>query len=171
MKLLYQHIFLILFTLPFQGVGQEITENNWGNHPQITNIRQIYNEIEENIKSQLFESLKVDYEYDEPYDDTEREYYLDSNQLIRKFVKFGGSGDSALKRSFYYDSKGNLIFFFAEGGAVNGTSIEHRIYFNNKERIWEIRKLITGPGWGFPDPWIETDIVYYPCEYYHIDKK
>ncbi len=171
MKLLYLYIILFLLTIPSIGIAQEINDKNWVNHPKITQIRQIYNEIEDNINSQLYDSLKVGFGYNEPYDDTEREYYIDSNNIIRKFIKFGGSGDSAIKRTFYYDSKGHLIFFYAEGGAVNGTSIEHRIYFENQKRIWEIHKLIKGPGWAFPETWEENDLEYNPVEYYLKDKK
>jgi len=164
-------ICLVLLALSFSSLSaQEITEENWLTHPRIKDIRLIFGEIEEGISSGRYQHHAYSYEYDEPYMDTQRDYYLDPNGTIRKCMRFGGSGDSAIGRYYFYDEKGNLVFFFAKAGAVNETTVEHRIYFEGGKRIWEKKKKLTGPGWGFPNPWPTHDIIYSPAELWEEDK-
>ncbi|MEM7371757.1 MAG: hypothetical protein AAF587_24285 [Bacteroidota bacterium] len=158
---------LFLFCFAFvccwdMGYGQKITEHNWYTHPQILHIRQQYREIQQHLASgQISKEIRT-FEHGGPYQDTEKTWFRDHEGRIRVYKKFGGSEDSALERYFYYDDKGELFFVFINGGSVNGTSIEHRIYVKEGKRIWEMKQIIEGPGWGFPDPWPEADIEWQP---------
>ena len=158
MKDFLLHIFVIYNSLNL--FAQEIDDKNYYNHPDIVSIRKVYNKVESNLRLRVYDTLLVNNEYSEPYEDTRRKYYIDKNGVVRKFIRFGGSGDSAAERAYYYDSQGKLVFVFINAGAANGTSIEQRIYFKNDNRIFEKKTKKSGPGWGFPDIWHENDIIY-----------
>ena len=53
--------------------------------------------------------------------------FFDGTNTARRYIEENGSDDSALKFSYYYDAKKALRFVFIEGGAVNGSEMEHRI--------------------------------------------
>ena len=91
---------------------------------------------------------------------------IDSRGTVRNYYYDSGSDDSMVRRDFYYDNNGKLRFAFIKGGAVNGTKIEHRIYFDPAgKRIWEIQKLVEGAGYTFPrDTWPDDEIVYDPIK-------
>jgi hypothetical protein len=73
---------------------------------------------------------------------------------VRYYEKQGGSDDSALKLQHYYDEAGRLRFVLITGGAVNGSELEQRIYFDEQgKRIWEEHKYTKGPGYTFPEIW------------------
>jgi len=102
----------------------------------------------------------------EPYQDSVRIMQIDSRGTVRNYYYDSGSDDSMVRRDFYYDNNGKLRFAFIKGGAVNGTKIEHRIYFDPAgKRIWEIQKLVEGAGYTFPrDTWPDDEIVYDPIK-------
>jgi len=143
----------------------EITTDNWINHEDIVEIRDIYYYIESYITNDdVIVKTKED-SYDVPYEPTYKELYLSNENKVIKYYEEAGSDDSAIATSYYYDSAGSLRFVFITGGAVNGTSIEHRIYFNeNGDNIWEIQRLIEGPGYTFSTIWPEESYIYDPIE-------
>jgi hypothetical protein len=141
----------------------EINESNWQNHPQIKEIREIFNEVEGEIKYKNVIELRKVFEYTEPYLPTLKVLYCDKFNTVRKYIEEDGSEDSALKFNYYYDQKPILRFVYITGGAVNGSKIEHRIYFNSGgKRIWEIQKYLKGPGYSFPKVWPENELVFDP---------
>jgi hypothetical protein len=143
----------------------EINMSNWQSHPEIETIRKIYQEIEKQVVAKKLVQTRREYEYCEPYADITREMYKDSSGRIMKYVKDGGSDDSTRKISFYYDVQGKLRFAFIEAGAVNGSHLEHRIYFRaDGKRIWENHKYSKGPGYTFPEVWEDNDLVFSPAE-------
>jgi hypothetical protein len=74
-----------------------------------------------------------------------------------------GSDDSSVQTELYYDAKGILRFAFIKAGANNGTELEDRIYFSEYgKRIWEIQKLLKGPGYSFPNKWPDSDLFRDP---------
>ena len=82
-----------------------------------------------------------------------------SRGRARFYQNEGGSEDSSLKREHYYDEAGRLRFVFITGGAVNGTELEHRIYFDETgKRIWEEQTFKKGPGYTFPAIWPEDQL-------------
>jgi hypothetical protein len=79
--------------------------------------------------------------------DTERTLYLDPDGAVRSYHTGGGSDDSAIQGTYYYDRHGRLRFVFATAGAVNGTVIEYRIYLSKSgARLWEERRDSEGAG-------------------------
>jgi len=94
------------------------------------------------------------FEYCEPYQDAERTIARDSAGRTRYYRNQGGSEDSSLTWEHYYDAAGHPRFILITGGAVNGTKLEHRIYFDEAgERIWEEQTYRKGPGYTFPEKW------------------
>ncbi len=142
-----------------------ITESNWQNHPRIVEIRKIVVEIDTLISEGSLAKKQAGQEYSEPYVDVLRQAFVDAKQIIRKFVRSAGSDDSAITGNYYYDGSGHLRFAYYLGAAVNGTRIQHRIYFDTHgNKIWEIQKLVEGPGYTFPTEWPAEDIVFDPSK-------
>lgn len=99
------------------------------------------------------------FEYCEPYEDTARTIATDSKGRVRFYRNEGGSEDSSLKWEHYYDETGRLRFVFITGGAVNGSQLEHRIYFDeNGKRLWEEQTYKKGPGYTFPKVWPDDQL-------------
>lgn len=81
---------------------------------------------------------------------------VDSKGIVRRYERQAGTEDYLLTFQHYYDESGRLRFVYIIGGAVNGTRIHHRIYFDEAgKRIWEAHKQLKGPGkvglFDFPD--------------------
>ncbi|MEA2205129.1 MAG: hypothetical protein QOE77_1905 [Blastocatellia bacterium] len=127
--------------------------------PQVQNIRKIVASINAGLKRHAFKVSQRKFEYCEPYEDTLRRIAIDDKGIARSYVKEGGSDDSALKWEHYYDSAGRLRFVFITGGAVNGSELEHRIYFDEAgKRIREEQKYVKGPGYTFPEKWPDEQL-------------
>lgn len=153
----------LLSNLIFAFDNTEINESNWLNHPKIVEVREIYNEVEGEIRSKNVIEQKKIYEYSEPYAPTLKVIYFDKYNIVRKYTEEAGSDDSALEFYYYYDHQQLLRFVFIKGGAVNGSILEHRIYFDsNGKKIWEIQKYPEGPGYPFPEVWPESELVFDP---------
>lgn len=68
-----------------------------------------------------------------------------------------------VNRELIYDENGRLRFALITAGAVNNTRIEHRVYFSKSgEKIWEIQKLLEGPGYTFPKEWPVDELIQNP---------
>jgi hypothetical protein len=156
---------ILLTVLLIAGVygsssAQDLTAANWRKDPRIAAIRTIVAGIENAIKAGDLRRTQYEFEDPEPGQDREREIFTDKQNRIRKIIRSGGSDDSALTRNFYFDQDGRLRFVFITGGAVNGTSIEHRIYLDaSGRRLYEYQTLLEGPGYTFPDVWPEEALV------------
>lgn len=162
-KILFICVFLVLSIPTIASDSNTINTSNWLYHPAIKEIRAIYNEIEAKIKNKDLIEEKKEYEYSMPYVPTLKKIYYDTYKKVRKYSEEAGSDDSSLLFSYYYDSKQVLRFVYITGGAINGTKIEHRIYFNAKgNKIWEIQSLIQGPGYTFPKEWAENELIRDP---------
>lgn len=137
----------------------EITKANWQQHPKIKAIRTIVQAVKSGMSNKSFTVKKRVFEYCEPYEDTERMIATDKSGHTRFYQTAGGSDDSSLKWEHYYDETERLRFVFITGGAVNGTELEHRIYFDEAgKRIWEEQTLKKGPGYTFPSVWPEDQL-------------
>jgi hypothetical protein len=144
--------------------GEVITEKNWVSHPEIVEVRNIYQKVVElknsgqlRIKERTFDTT------DFPYEDDIRRLFVDKNNKPRIYTFEGGSDDSAVKREMFYDENGKLRFALIKAGAYNNTKIEHRIYFSkNGKKIWESRKLLEGPGYTFPHEWPDDELIQNP---------
>ncbi len=88
---------------------------------------------------------------------------MDNLGTVRKYIEAAGSEDSALTSNYYYDHAGRLRFVFITGGAINGSQLEHRIYFDTRgKRIWEIQKYLTDIHYTFPSIWPKKDFIFEP---------
>jgi len=98
------------------------------------------------------------FEYCEPHEDTLRVIGTDARGRVRFYQREGGSEDSSLKLEHYYDEAGRLRFVLITGGAVSGSKLEQRIYFDaDGKRIWEEHSA-TAPGYTWPEVWPEDEL-------------
>ncbi|HEX8922999.1 MAG TPA: hypothetical protein VF766_16105 [Pyrinomonadaceae bacterium] len=142
-----------------QDTGGEITKANWQRHPQIKAIRAIVQSVKTGMLRKSLKTKKRAFEYCEPGEDTVRMIATDSRGRARFYQSEGGSEDSSLKLERYYDEAGRLRFVFITAGAVNGSELEHRIYFDaTGKRIWEEQTLKKGPGYTWPQIWPEGEL-------------
>jgi len=132
-------------------------DRNWRKNPRIVQIVDLYTEAKSE-KDWITE--KTTFEYCHPYADMLRQITRDKSSTVRVYIKEGGSDDSALKLEHYFDKKGILSFLFVTGGSVNGTELEHRIYFGNDGivRLREDQNILRGPGYSFPKIWPDNEI-------------
>jgi hypothetical protein len=142
-----------------QEAGGEITKANWQQHPKIKQVRAIVQSVNAGMSRKSLMVRKRAFEYCEPYEDTARTIATDAKGRVRFYVNEGGSDDSSLKWEHYYDEMGRLRFVFITGGAVNGSQLEHRIYFDeNGKRLWEDHTYKKGPGYTFPEVWPDEQL-------------
>ena len=140
-----------------------VTADNWLKHPKTIAVRNIYKSVEDGISSELFKVERRAFEYCEPYADVSRAISTRRDGLVRKYQYEGGSDDSAIKVSHYYDDRGTLRFVLASGGAVNGTKVEYRVYFDEAgKRFWHDYRLVAGPGYTFPPVWPDEWLIREP---------
>jgi hypothetical protein len=142
-----------------QETGGEVTKANWQQHPKIKQVRSIVQAVKAGMSNKSFSVRKRVFEYCEPYEDTERTLATDSRGRARFYKNAGGSDDSSLAWEHYYDETGRLRFVFITGGAVNGSQLEHRIYYDEMgKRIWEEQAYKKGPGYTFPAVWPDDQL-------------
>ena len=152
---------------PVSGLTQPITETNWQNHAAIVQIRAIYQSIQKDEAAGRLRKIRKQWPGDcekQPYEDDERILYVDAKGAVRSYHFSGGSEDSSMTRALYYDQEGKLRFALIKAGAVNGTSLEHRVYLGaDGARLWERQTLLKGPGYTFPQrEWPDADLVRRP---------
>ena len=142
-----------------QETGNDVTKANWQQHPKIKAIRAIVQSVKTGMRRKSLTTRTRVFEYCEPGADTGRVIATDSRGRARFYQNEGGSEDSSLKREQYYDEAGRLRFVLITGGAVNGSQLEHRIYFDETgKRIWEAQTYTKGPGYTFPEVWPDEEL-------------
>jgi len=141
-------IFSVLYTMIFWSdvFANSITKENWLKHPDIIEVRKIFKDVNSLIEKKKLLLKKKDFEYCEPYQDTDRLLYLDpKTKNVRKYVFSGGSDDSARTIEAYYSPAGKIRFAYNRGAHATNVDFEYRIYFNkNSEIIWRVFKLTVG---------------------------
>ncbi|EPG75468.1 hypothetical protein LEP1GSC058_1922 [Leptospira fainei serovar Hurstbridge str. BUT 6] len=161
-----RNVILLLFSLflfSSNVLSKGINDKNWINRHDIKEIRSIFDRIETGIKNKELTIRKKEFPYLKPYKPTLKMAFFNKKNVICKYVEEMGSDDSAIKIEYYYDNLKVLRFVFITGGAVNGTRLEHRLYFDSYgKRIWEIREIVEGSGYSFPHEWPEEEIVRNP---------
>lgn len=136
--------------------GGEVTKENWRQHPKIKEVRAVYQAV--NAGRKRLSIKKRSFEYCEPGEDTLRVIGTDAQGRVRFYQREGGSEDSSLKFEHYYDEAGRLRFVLITGGAVSGSKLEQRIYFDaDGKRIWE-EQHATAPGYTWPETWPEEQL-------------
>lgn len=152
---------------PFASGAEPVTASNWQRHPAIVEIRAIYQEVKQAEAAGRLRKLQRVFEHCQSYEDTERTLYLDARGAVRSYHFGGGSEDSAAQHAHYCDRDGRLRFVFITAAAVNGTSLEHRIYLSKDgKRLLEAQKR-QGPGWTFPFHIPEGELVKDPKQAFH----
>src|SRR5262245_27136537 len=131
MRMISLFLLLFVFSPCFAG-PLPIDSKNWISHPEIKHIRSIYNETEEAIKKGRFTKKPVRLECPSAGPTVQATFYDDSSGRVRKYQLSGGSDDSAVDTSYYYDKNGKLRFVFQSLRAVNGTDMETRTYFDEQ---------------------------------------
>ncbi len=141
--------------------AQTISVKNWQSHPAILEIRGIYADVNTLIAQQKLKLEAKTFGYC-PSWDLERKKYATANGIVRRYVKAGGSDDSAVTFDHTYDALGRLRFVLVKAGAVNNTQLEQRWYFNsNGKSLWVDRRM-TGPGYTFSDADFLREMVWNP---------
>ena len=163
-------IIVSLWLLFINGVQADeiINEKNWVNHPEIVEVRSLYQTIKKLKKDGNLIKQERKFKYCKPYEDTVRDLYTDESGKPRIYNYQGGSDDSAVKRELYYDENGRLRFAFIIAGAYNGTKLEIQVYFSEAgKRVWEVQKHLEGPGYTFPKEWPKADLIKEPVQAYN----
>jgi hypothetical protein len=119
----------------------------------IKEIRKLVNSVNLGMTKGIFKTSQKRFEDCEGGYEVYRRITVDAKGVVRRYEMQGGSEDHLLTFQHYYDESGRISFVYIIGGAVNGTRIQHRIYFDeNGKRIFESHKNVTGPGYpGFSD--------------------
>lgn len=153
-----------LLALAPLAATEPITEKNWLNHPAIVEVRNLFNQIEKGIAEQHW---SLDSALYNPALIQDTCVWRDPAGVVRKVQTSLGGEDSAVTLDHYYDAAGALRFVFARAGAVNGTKVEYRVYFDARgRRIWDNRRQPAGPGYSFPAVLPEDWLVYRPDSLY-----
>jgi hypothetical protein len=127
---------------------------DWINDPAIVVIRRVYQEVRQGLQDGSLTTRERELDYCVPYQDTKRVIATDEQGRVRMYRREAGSEDSSLAWEHYYDDQERLRFVFISGGAVNGSVLEHRIYFDEEQRrIKEVQTYTEGPGYTFPTTW------------------
>lgn len=139
---------------------------------EIKQIRIIYNNILKEIEHNKFTKLIKEFDYCEPYQDTKRVVFINTKDVVRKYIVEAGSDDSAATWNYYYDDNEKLRFIFMTAGAVNGSELEHRVYFDiTGNRIFEDHKYTKGPGYTFPKILPENEVIKNPKQAFEAKNK
>ncbi|HEX8703453.1 MAG TPA: hypothetical protein VF815_31745 [Myxococcaceae bacterium] len=137
-----------------------ITRKNWRTHPRLAAVRALYSENEKLEREHKLKAERLEFSCDGPGMETERTALRDGAGRVRQYLTRMGGEDSAYTAEHHYDGQGRLRFLFVKGGAVNGSALELRIYFDEAgERLWEDRQLVKGPGYTFINPWPDDLLV------------
>ena len=158
----YLSAWLIVLGTPLaQGVGP-VTASNWKGHPDIAEIRGIYQETKRAETAGRLRKLR--WAFGDCGLHEERVLYLDARGAARSYYWAGASSDSGSQHAYYYDRAGRLRFVFMKAEAPwVGTKLERRIYLSKEgNRLWDEEKR-KGPGYTFP----ESELVNNPAQDFH----
>lgn len=151
--------------IPARFAAQGLTEKNWVNHPDVVEVRSVYQKAKEDKNGGKLKKKERKFNYCEPFEDTVRTLYTARDGTPRIYYYQGGSDDSSVQRELYYDESGNLRFALIIAGASNGTKIEHRVYLSKVgKKIWETQKRLQGPGYTFPTEWPNEELIRNPLQ-------
>ena len=152
---------IILLGLICVAHAQTITASNWQSHPAILEIRGIYAGVNALIAQKKLRLEQKAFGYC-PSWDLERKRYASANGVVRRYVKTGGSDDSAVTLEHTYDVLGRLRFVLVKAGAVNNTRLEQRWYFDSSGKSLWVDRRQTGPIYTFSDADFLREMVRNP---------
>lgn len=142
-------------------IPPSVTQANWKTHPKIEAIRRVVEANEAAIKDHLWtrQEKRICIPDGERSFALERIADVDQAGRIRKYTVIEGTDDSAYKLEHHFDGQGRIRFCFGTGGAVNGASLEVRLYFaEDGKRIWMDRRE-TDLKYTFLEGWPEKFVV------------
>lgn len=131
------------------SLAQPLTAGNWAQHPQIVEVRRVYQKAQTLKQQNKLKKQQIKYEGCAALD-LERTLWLEG-QSPRLYLQSGGSDDSAVSLEHTYDAKGRLRFVLVKAGAVNNTQIEYRYYIDAAGKVIWTDKRSSGPGYPFPN--------------------
>lgn len=142
-------LFIIIAFIQNANIAEplSIDSKHWMHHPQIIEIRKIYQRIEKEVSSNQLQIKKNDTPVlpDGPFQRTA--YFKD--KLIVKYIQEFGTEDSYFKFSHYYDKQSSLRFVFITWNTVSGGAAEYRVYFDNQgNSIYTDRRVLVEK-WSF----------------------
>ncbi len=141
--------------------AQTITVSNWRSDPRILEVRAVYATVNTLIARKRLKLERQRFGYC-PSWDLERSKFSDASGVVRRYIKAGGSEDSAVTFEHTYDAQSRLRFVLVKAGAVNDTHLELRFYFDAAgKRVWLDRRQ-TGPGYTFADADFVREMVWNP---------
>lgn len=132
-------------------------------------VRAVYQEVEAAVKEKrLVEHDTTVTCVTDDYDlDGDFWVWQDSAGVVRRFDMDTGSDDSARQLQYYYDSAGRLRFIFGRYGAVVGSHLEERVYYDEHRReLRRIREFTTKRQYPFEQAtplWNPTDEIKRFC--------
>jgi uncharacterized protein YkuJ len=100
------------------------------------------------------------------YSDAERYLSRNSDGKIVKYTRVGGSSYSYRRISYYYNVNAEIVQALVKAIAFNGAEYICRVYFSDRNRIFENAMYSTIDTFYFPSPWPEEDIILNPSEHY-----
>lgn len=142
-------LLLLLIAAPPPGA---VTAKNWAKHPQIVEARAVYEEVRDARKSGAL-TERVRRATGECWDWSLLRLATDTSSTVRFFSRAGGGQDSVHQHAFSYDRAGKLRFALLTGGAVSGSTIETRIWFDRAGNEVYRTNAQKGPGW----TWLSGD--------------
>jgi hypothetical protein len=109
-------------------------------------VRAVYQEVETAIKEKRLvqHDTSISCETDEHEFEGDFTIWRDSAGIVRRFDIGTGNDDSAEGLQYYYDSSARLRFIFGQYGAVVGSHLQERVYFDeNRQELKRLREYST----------------------------
>ena len=138
---------ILLLALALAADGR-VDARNWRDHPQIVAVRTVVQEVDAGLQDKAWSKK----EKDSPCAGLAANGTLwrDAQRRNRRYVASFGSGDSAYTVTATYDQNGTLRFVLVKAGAVNGSSIEQRTWFDESGAVlWQRDDAQKGPGYSW----------------------
>lgn len=113
-----------------------LTIENWGNHPEVKEVREIYQEVNHGLKEKQYQVKERRFDVEAPscstYPVKSSKLVLDTHNRPRLYqIEQVGSHREPFKVERYYDSSGTLRFVFVDRLISNV-----RIYLNREGKVF-----------------------------------
>ena len=121
-------------------LGSSVAQNHFPNANAVqvcSKALKLKESIDSNIKEKTYKETHLKTEYI-PGADNSFTLYKDSIGKVRKYVVGGGTDDSALTVSYYYNNSLKLILVKVEYGSVRGETINQIAVLDNKLNIVQV---------------------------------
>ncbi|MCK5897899.1 MAG: hypothetical protein KAG10_05045 [Methylococcales bacterium] len=123
------HLVLLSFLLTNPLQAKEITQQNWLNHPEIKQIRDLYKDIEQQVANKTLRKTFKHTDCELQATGFDMTFYNDQKNT-RKYSIIVQTEDSKESSSYYYDKQKMLRFIFSVYNEVGSNPQETRGYYN-----------------------------------------